>query len=128
MAERRPYVRYVSLSTSGEFFKDELPSGSPDREEEDGEEDEDIRFRYDIPNEIPFTSIALALFLLSLGSFFLLTSHFLFTSHMPGDSSQAYGFLFLGFVAFLPGFYETRIAYYSWRKCRGYSFSLIPAL
>ncbi|KAL2603227.1 hypothetical protein R1flu_008807 [Riccia fluitans] len=43
------------------------------------------------------------------------------------ENSQAYGFLTLGILLFLPGFYETRIAYYSWRGYKGYSFSRIPA-
>ncbi|OQU92357.1 hypothetical protein SORBI_3001G332300 [Sorghum bicolor] len=46
--------------------------------------------------------------------------------HMEGDSSQAYGLLFLGFLSFLPGFYETRVAYYSWRGAPGYTFASIP--
>ncbi|KAL3702147.1 hypothetical protein R1sor_020169 [Riccia sorocarpa] len=126
MAEARPYVRCAALSGHGEIFIDELLNRDSVKEEGDHEE-EDVRFKYNVPDEFPLKSIALALFLLSLGSFFLLISHFLFSSHMPGDSSQAYGFLFLGLVTFLPGFYETRIAYYSWRKCRGYTFSLIPS-
>lgn len=30
------------------------------------------------------------------------------------------------YFLFFPGFYETRIAYYSWRGAQGYRFSLIP--
>uniref|UniRef100_A0A0E0F265 Transmembrane protein 230 n=2 Tax=Oryza meridionalis TaxID=40149 RepID=A0A0E0F265_9ORYZ len=47
-------------------------------------------------------------------------------SHMEGDNSQAYGLLFLGILAFLPGFYETRVAYYSSRGAPGYTFASIP--
>uniref|UniRef100_A0A0E0IXR9 Uncharacterized protein n=1 Tax=Oryza nivara TaxID=4536 RepID=A0A0E0IXR9_ORYNI len=46
--------------------------------------------------------------------------------HMEGDNSQAYGLLFLGILAFLPGFYETRVAYYSSRGAPGYTFASIP--
>ncbi|CAL5083883.1 unnamed protein product [Urochloa decumbens] len=53
-------------------------------------------------------------------------SYFIFTSHMEGDGSQAYGLLFLGVLAFLPGYYETRVAYYSWRGAPGYTFASIP--
>ncbi|GJN11143.1 hypothetical protein PR202_ga29315 [Eleusine coracana subsp. coracana] len=42
---------------------------------------------------------------------------------MEGDGSQAYGLLFLGILAFLPGYYETRVAYYSWRGAPGLSSS-----
>ncbi|KAK2987878.1 hypothetical protein RJ640_025645 [Escallonia rubra] len=75
---------------------------------------------------IPWKSIALALFLLFLGCGLLLLSFFIFTGHMGGDRSQAYGLLGLGILTFLPGFYETRIAYYSWRGAQGYRFASIP--
>ena len=78
---------------------------------EDGEynnpakEDVDLRFTYTPKSyrRIPWKSIALALFLLLLGTSLLFLSYFIFTGHMEGDSSQAYGLLFLGFLAFLPG-------------------------
>ncbi|KAG9443069.1 hypothetical protein H6P81_018923 [Aristolochia fimbriata] len=89
---------------------------------------EDLRFSYTPQSldRIPWKSIALALFLLFLGSSLLFLSFFIFTGHMGGDRSQAYGLLGLGFLAFLPGFYETRLAYYSWRGAKGYRFSAIP--
>lgn len=96
------------------------------REEEDHYNNHDRRFDYELKQRIPWKSVALALFLLSFGSFLLLVSHFLFTGHMGGDTSQASGFLVIGFLMFLPGFYETRIAYYSWRGSKGYTFSRIP--
>ncbi|GMH15982.1 hypothetical protein Nepgr_017823 [Nepenthes gracilis] len=46
--------------------------------------------------------------------------------HIGGEPSQGYGLLVLGILAFLPGFYETRIAYYSWRGAKGYHFTSIP--
>ncbi|KMZ62628.1 hypothetical protein ZOSMA_44G00280 [Zostera marina] len=91
-------------------------------------EEDDLRFRY-VPksfDRVPWKSIALALFLLSLGSLLLFLSFFVFTGHMGGEQNQAYGFLILGFLSFLPGFYETRIAYYSWRGAQGFRFSSIP--
>uniref|UniRef100_A0A2P2J6S2 Uncharacterized protein n=1 Tax=Rhizophora mucronata TaxID=61149 RepID=A0A2P2J6S2_RHIMU len=77
-------------------------------------------------DRIPWRSIALAIFLLFLGLSLLFLSYFIFTGHMGGDKSQAYGLLALGIISFLPGFYETRIAYYSWRGAQGYRFSSIP--
>uniref|UniRef100_A0A1D1Y0B4 UPF0414 transmembrane protein C20orf30 n=1 Tax=Anthurium amnicola TaxID=1678845 RepID=A0A1D1Y0B4_9ARAE len=108
MASRR-HVRYSRL---------------PGEEQDDG----DLRFAYTPSSfdRIPWKSIALALFLLSLGSTLLFLSFFVFTGHMGGDQSQAFGFLVLGILAFLPGFYETRIAYYSWRGAKGYRFASIP--
>lgn len=89
----------------------------------------DPRFDYS-PKQfdvIPWRSIALALFLLLLGSILLCFSILIFTGHMGGEQSQAYGLLGLGIVSFLPGYYETRIAYYSWRGAQGYRFASIPA-
>lgn len=115
MAARRN-VRYSALPTEG-------------KEDNNLTEDYvDLRFTYTPKSlrKIPWKSIALALFLLLLGSSLLFLSYFIFTGHMEGDSSQAYGLLFLGFLAFLPGFYETRVAYYSWRGAPGYTFASIP--
>ncbi|TVU46502.1 hypothetical protein EJB05_06043 [Eragrostis curvula] len=115
MAARRN-VRYSPLSTE-ERDDNNLSDGDVDR-----------RFTYTPKSlrKIPWKSIALAIFLLLLGSSLLFLSYFIFTGHMEGDNSQAYGLLFLGFLAFLPGFYETRVAYYSWRGAPGYTFASIP--
>ncbi|VVA20065.1 PREDICTED: transmembrane [Prunus dulcis] len=88
----------------------------------------DPRFSYTPKSfdKIPWKSILLALFLLFLGSLLLFLSYFIFTGHMGGDLSQAYGLLALGILTFLPGFYETRIAYYAWRGAKGYRFASIP--
>lgn len=87
----------------------------------------DPRFDYSPKSldRIPWKSIALALFLLCLGCLLLLLSYFILSGHMEGESSQAYGLLALGILTFLPGFYETRIAYYSWRGAQGYRFTAI---
>ncbi|XP_021733744.1 transmembrane protein 230-like [Chenopodium quinoa] len=77
-------------------------------------------------DKVPWKSILLALFLLCLGSLLLFLSFFILTGHMGGEQSQAYGLLALGILTFLPGFYETRIAYYSWRGAAGYRFAAIP--
>ncbi|EOY03547.1 Uncharacterized protein TCM_018661 isoform 1 [Theobroma cacao] len=77
-------------------------------------------------DKIPWKSIALAVILLCLGSLLLFLSFFILTGHMGGEKSQAYGLLILGILTFLPGFYETRIAYYSWRGAEGYRFASIP--
>eukprot|EP00262_Sarcandra_glabra_P021113 TRINITY_DN872_c0_g1_i1.p1 TRINITY_DN872_c0_g1~~TRINITY_DN872_c0_g1_i1.p1 ORF type:complete len:114 (-),score=9.69 TRINITY_DN872_c0_g1_i1:467-808(-) len=111
MAARRQ-VRYTAIAAT----------------EDDDDGNQDRRFAYTPKSfdRIPFKSIALALFLLSLGSMLMFLSFFIFTGHMGGDRSQAYGLLCLGILSFLPGFYETRIAYYSWRGAQGYRFASIP--
>ncbi|WOL04406.1 hypothetical protein Cni_G13127 [Canna indica] len=90
--------------------------------------EEDLRFAYNPKalDRVPWKSIALAVFLLALGTTLLILSFFILTGHMEGERSQAYGLVTLGILAFLPGFYETRIAYYSWRGAPGYRFSSIP--
>ncbi|PUZ64134.1 hypothetical protein GQ55_3G119500 [Panicum hallii var. hallii] len=115
MASRRN-VRYTPLPVEGGEYNNLT------------KEDVDLRFAYTPKSyrRIPWKSIALALFLLLLGTSLLFLSYFIFTGHMEGDSSQAYGLLFLGFLAFLPGFYETRVAYFSWRGAPGYTFASIP--
>ncbi|PRQ53486.1 hypothetical protein RchiOBHm_Chr2g0167041 [Rosa chinensis] len=113
MASRRN-VQYSRLATD----EDDDYNGRGD----------DRRFDYTPKSfdKVPWKSIGLALFLLSLGSLLLFLSYFIFTGHMGGDMSQAYGLLALGILTFLPGFYETRIAYYAWRGAKGYRFASIP--
>ncbi|CAL9053682.1 uncharacterized protein LOC135675538 [Musa acuminata AAA Group] len=115
MASRR-HVQYTPLALD-------------DMDEDHGMlKEEDLRFAYNPKalDRVPWKSITLALFLLALGSALIIMSFFIFTGHMEGERSQAYGLLTLGILAFLPGFYETRIAYYSWRGAPGYRFSSIP--
>ena len=52
---------------------------------------EDPRFNYSLnpSNEIPWKSIALALFLLSIGSGLLFLAFFIYTGHMGGEPYQA---------------------------------------
>uniref|UniRef100_A0A0E0BEX3 Uncharacterized protein n=1 Tax=Oryza glumipatula TaxID=40148 RepID=A0A0E0BEX3_9ORYZ len=115
MASRRNVRGYAPLPTE-------------DRDDSNLTDDVDLRFTYTPKSlrKIPWKSIALALFLLLLGCSLLFLSYFIFTGHMEGDNSQAYGLLFLGILAFLPGFYETRVAYYSSRGAPGYTFASIP--
>ncbi|URE48106.1 hypothetical protein MUK42_13874 [Musa troglodytarum] len=65
----------------------------------------DLRFAYNPKalDRVPWKSIALAIFLLALGTLLLILSFFIFTGHMEGEQSQAYGLLTLGILAFLPG-------------------------
>ncbi|XP_073104946.1 uncharacterized protein [Elaeis guineensis] len=66
--------------------------------------EEDLRFAYNPKalDRVPRKSIALALFLLAIGSVLLFLSFFILTGHMQGERSQAYGLMVLGILAFLP--------------------------
>ncbi|XP_062186555.1 uncharacterized protein LOC133890124 [Phragmites australis] len=75
--------------------------------------------------KLPWKSITLANFL-PIGISLLSLSYFIFSNHMEVDGSLAYGLLFQGILAFLPGYYDTQVAYYSWRGAPGYTFSSIP--
>ncbi|GKV08779.1 hypothetical protein SLEP1_g20363 [Rubroshorea leprosula] len=105
-----------------------LAADEDDDYDVNGERRYDPRFDYSPKafDKIPWKSIALAVFLLCLGSLLLFLSFFILTGHMGGEHSQAYGLMALGILTFLPGFYETRIAYYAWRGVDGYRFSSIP--
>ncbi|KAL8138560.1 hypothetical protein V2J09_004561 [Rumex salicifolius] len=121
MASRRS-ARYTRLPTDEDLDSYDVDGGLKSGRRHDP------RFDY-FPralDKVPWKSIALALFLLSLGLLLLFVSFFILTGHMGGESSQAYGLLTLGILTFLPGFYETRLAYYSWRGAAGYRFSSIP--
>ncbi|PSS30474.1 Transmembrane protein [Actinidia chinensis var. chinensis] len=97
-----------------------------DEDDYDGGYDPRYDYTANSFDKVPWKSIALALFLLSLGCLLLFLSYFIFSGHMGGERSQAYGLLGLGILSFLPGFYETRLAYYSWRGATGYRFASIP--
>ncbi|KAM0055451.1 putative transmembrane protein [Helianthus debilis subsp. tardiflorus] len=96
--------------------------------DEDGKSTFDPRFDFsgETSGKVPWKSVGLALFLLLFGCVLLLLSLSIFTGYMGGDVSQAYGLFGLGTLTFLPGFYETRIAYYSWRGAHGFHFAAIP--
>lgn len=87
----RPNVRYSALS------KEDFDRPGKVKPEED------LRFKYEPRDTVPWRSITLAVFLLSFGTLFLLISHLIFSGHIGGDSSQAYGFLTLGVLIFVPG-------------------------
>ena len=45
----------------------------------------------------------------------------------PVLAEQILGFSSLAIISFLPGFYASRIAYYSWRGRAGYNVHQIPS-
>lgn len=98
MASRRN-IRYASLPTEDADYDYDY--------DQDGGSRPDPRFDYTPKafDRIPWKSIALAIFLLCLGSLLLCLSWFIFTGHMGGETSQAYGLLLLGIITFLPGIF-----------------------
>eukprot|EP00270_Netrium_digitus_P013340 TRINITY_DN4417_c0_g2_i1.p1 TRINITY_DN4417_c0_g2~~TRINITY_DN4417_c0_g2_i1.p1 ORF type:complete len:161 (-),score=9.33 TRINITY_DN4417_c0_g2_i1:88-570(-) len=137
MSSSAPRVRYSPLSThvaddltrrsSQPSSNNEDTSTSVDVKSRRGPLADDRRFSYSPKEKIPWASILLGLFLLSLGCLFLIVFYLILVGHMPADFSQAASLLALGVLVILPGYYVTRIAYYSWRGRRGYSFRHIPA-
>ncbi|MCO5604976.1 hypothetical protein L7F22_059151 [Adiantum nelumboides] len=90
----RPHIRYSALSTEQQ----------PQQRFQQRRVEDDLRYAYDPFNRVPTKSIALAIFLLSFGTLCLVLSHFIFSGHMGGDSSQVYGFLTIGLLLFIPVF------------------------
>lgn len=96
MASRRN-VHYSRLPDSDDDFYDGV-----------GGRRHDPRFDYTPGSfdKIPWKSVALAIFLLSLGSVLLFLAFFILTGHMGGEKSQGYGLLALGIITFLPGMFK----------------------
>ncbi len=73
-------------------------------------------------------TVILALSLFSAGVILLTTGVLMVQQHIKTNQpEQGWGVLSLGLLAFLPGFYETRIAYYAWRGYDEYNFDQIPS-
>ncbi|GAQ80044.1 hypothetical protein KFL_000450010 [Klebsormidium nitens] len=125
MAAERPSLKYSRLPKDDESDaqRTSVRQRFPEPEESNVP---DLRFTYTLPETVPWKSIFLALFLLTFGTLTLLLAYLIGTGHMGGDREQVIGFTILGILLFLPGFYETRIAYYAWRGAKGYKFSSIP--
>lgn len=72
----------------------------------------------------PWKKVALAIGLLLVGTILLSVGLGLYLSGQP----EAHGIplMVLGCLAFLPGFYHTRIAYKAWKGHAGFSLQQIP--
>mmetsp|Transcript_32126 Transcript_32126/g.53975 ORF Transcript_32126/g.53975 Transcript_32126/m.53975 type:complete len:125 (+) Transcript_32126:103-477(+) len=81
-----------------------------------------------IHNGIPWNSIFLAIFLLGTGCTLLVFGTLMVKGHFKSDNNNGWDMIFLGCLTFLPGFYESRIAYYTYRQSPGYSYSHIPGV
>ena len=81
----------------------------------------------DAADAFPVREIAIALLLLVGGTVCLVFARQAATGRLPSAApGAAWGLLTVGLLAFLPGFYVSRIAYYAWRRREGYSFADIP--
>lgn len=102
MAARRN-VQYSRLAVDDDDYYD----GS-------GQSRHDPRFDYTprTYDKVPWKSIFLAVFLLLLGCMLLFLAFFIFSGHMGGENSQAYGLLGLGLLTFIPGILTASLTYY----------------
>mmetsp|Transcript_16028 Transcript_16028/g.40966 ORF Transcript_16028/g.40966 Transcript_16028/m.40966 type:complete len:110 (+) Transcript_16028:292-621(+) len=96
---------------------------SEDRPTEDKRPDA----RSDSPS-VPFQAICLAIGLLLAGVILLTLGALHLTEHVVGKDGAGWGLVTLGALTFIPGFHQSRIAYYAWRGRRGYSFDDIPRM
>eukprot|EP00212_Chloropicon_laureae_P007817 CAMPEP_0197490342 /NCGR_PEP_ID=MMETSP1311-20131121/4914_1 /TAXON_ID=464262 /ORGANISM="Genus nov. species nov., Strain RCC856" /LENGTH=125 /DNA_ID=CAMNT_0043034849 /DNA_START=66 /DNA_END=443 /DNA_ORIENTATION=- len=86
----------------------------------------DPRFVSRMPKKTPWKAICHAVFLLTLGTSMYVVALLVHLGHIHPDKVSKWGFVGLGSLVFLPGFYCSRIAYYTWRGAKGYSFDAIP--
>merc|ERR1711907_274442 len=86
----------------------------------------DPRFESQLMKRTPIREICLAVFLLLLGTSMYVVALLCHYGHIHPKRVSKGGFAALGTLVFLPGFYMTRIAYYTWRGMRGYTFDRIP--
>lgn len=81
-----------------------------------------------IHNKPPIKEILLAFSLLTLGSLGIVAGLFIALTQRGGDQARGIAYVVLGALLFLPGFYESRIAYYAYKGYTGFSFANIPAV
>ncbi|CAI7876228.1 unnamed protein product, partial [Closterium sp. NIES-54] len=128
----QPHVRYARVPTSDseaapDFASNASAAPPPIAGRARGSNDADIRFAGpDIHRRVPKRSVLLALFLLFLGCASLATFYLMQTGQVEAGGQQKWTCLAIAFLTLMPGFYESRIAYYSWRQAPGYSFAQIP--
>ncbi|QDZ22297.1 DUF872 domain-containing protein [Chloropicon primus] len=86
----------------------------------------DPRFESQLIKRTPWREIVLAVFLLMMGTSMYVVALLCHYGHIHPKRVSKGGFFGLGTLVFMPGFYMTRIAYYTWRGHKGYSFDYIP--
>ena len=96
-------LKFIDMATRRNVQYSRLSTGEHGSDGSAGQYDPRFDYAPRAFDKIPWKSIVLALFLLFLGSVLLFLSYFIFTGHMGGERSQAYGLLALGILTFLPG-------------------------
>jgi len=89
------------------------------------DEFEDEQFKDHVTIRPPVKSIALAIFLFSLGTLLLVLGS-LMVAGVIGDhheSGRATPLLVAGAICFIPGLYQVRIAYFAWKGYHGFSYA-----
>eukprot|EP00897_Mesotaenium_endlicherianum_P003816 jgi/Mesen1/3462/ME000194S02606 len=89
---------------------------------------EDYNGEIIIHNKPPIKEISLALTLLAFGAAGIIGGIYMIYNNVGGDSGHGIGIFILGALLFMPGFYETRIAYYAYKGYKGFSFANIPSV
>ena len=79
--------------------------------------------------KIPYKSIMLAIVLFTIGTVLLVVGSLLVSGFwVPAEyADRTIPVLILGCIAFIPGSYHTYIAWASYRRYKGYSYSQIPS-
>jgi hypothetical protein len=81
-----------------------------------------------VHNKMPWNEIILALGLLTMGVLGIVLGILLIATQTGADQARGFVYFILGALLFLPGFYESRIAYYAYKGYQGFSFANIPAV
>lgn len=101
-----------------------LPSGSRAAYEDFAHDQEDHLQKPEFPGK----AIALSVSLLCCGITLLTLGLLHLRGHIFSKDGAGWGFTTLGLLTFLPGFYMSRIAYYTLRGTPGFEYSAIPNL
>jgi len=81
------------------------------------------------PPKFPTKSIIIAIVLFLVGAVMLTLGVLLLTGVIETKFwDRCHPLLFLGTIAFVPGLYHVRIAYYAWKGYHGYSYDDIPSI
>eukprot|EP00271_Cylindrocystis_brebissonii_P023209 TRINITY_DN94_c0_g1_i1.p1 TRINITY_DN94_c0_g1~~TRINITY_DN94_c0_g1_i1.p1 ORF type:complete len:114 (-),score=18.93 TRINITY_DN94_c0_g1_i1:727-1068(-) len=81
-----------------------------------------------IHNRPPWKEIILAITLLAFGLLGIAAGAIMVATMSGANKARGIVYCILGALLFLPGFYESRIAYYAFKGYRGFSFANIPAV
>eukprot|EP00798_Chlamydomonas_sp_ICE-L_P016710 gene16710-biopygen25646 len=127
MSELRSRVHYEKVKTQDDSATNKAGTSSSNKKSEYKLDDFDWDTT-DFKNQVPWGAIALAIFLMVFGIFCFVVAWLHVTQEILGKEQAEFGFMFLGFITFIPGYYHCRIAYYAMKGYPGFSFESIPKL